>query len=84
MIRNYLTVTLQNILRNRTYTLINILGLSLGLAVCMIIMQYTRFEQSYDRFHTKADDIYRVILEFTTSSGITQQDAAMYAPLERP
>lgn len=67
MQRNYFNVILQNLIRNKTYSLINILGLSGGLAVFMIILQYVRFEQSYDRFHTTADHIYRVILEFTTS-----------------
>jgi putative ABC transport system permease protein len=80
MIRNYFNVIVQNIFRNKTYSLINILGLSVGLAVCMIILQYVRFEQSYDRFHSRADNLYRIILEFTTSSGITQRDAANYAP----
>lgn len=47
----------------------------------MIILQYSRFEQSYDRFHSEADNIYRVILEFTTSTGVPQYDAAVYAPL---
>lgn len=47
----------------------------------MIIMQYVRFEKSYDRFHHQANQIYRVILEYTTSSGITERDAANYAPV---
>ena len=81
MIRNYCKVIFQNIIRNKTYSLINILGLSVGLAVCIIILQYVRFEQSYDRFHTHARQLYRVILESTTSSGITDRDAANYAPV---
>ena len=82
MIRNYCKVIFQNIIRNKTYSLINILGLSVGLAVYIIILQYVRFEQSYDRFHTQADRLYRVILEYTTSSGITDRDdAATYAPV---
>ena len=80
MLRNYFNVTLQNLIRNKTFSLINILGLSVGLAVFMIIIQYVRFEQSYDRFHTKADHIYRIILEFTTSGGNIERDAANYAP----
>ncbi|MEX1240282.1 MAG: ABC transporter permease [Cyclobacteriaceae bacterium] len=80
MLRNYLSVILQTIIRNKTYSLINVLGLSVGLAVFMIILQYVRFEQSYDRFHTKTDHIYRVILEFSTSGGNVDRDAANYAP----
>jgi putative ABC transport system permease protein len=80
MIRNYFTVIFQNIIRNKTYSLINVFGLSAGLSVCMIIMQYVRFEQSYDRFHHKANNICRVILEQTNSTGELNLDAANYAP----
>lgn len=80
MLRNYFTVIFQNIIRNKTYSLINVFGLSAGLSVCMIIMQYVRFEQSYDRFHHKADRICRVILEQTNSTGELNLDAANYAP----
>ena len=80
MLKNYFKVIFQNIVRNKTYSLINILGLSVGIAVCMIIMQYVRYEQSYDRFHTKADHLYRIILEFKNSNGVPLRDAANYAP----
>jgi putative ABC transport system permease protein len=81
MIRNYCKVIFQNVIRNKTYSFINILGLSVGLAVFIIILQYVRFEQSYDRFHTQADQLYRIILEYTTSSGINDRDAANFAPV---
>lgn len=81
MIRNYCKVIFQNIIRNKTYSLINILGLSVGLAVCIIILQYVRFEKSYDRFHAQSDQLYRVILEYTTSGGIKERDAANFAPV---
>ncbi len=81
MIKNYFSVIVQNIIRNKTYTLINILGLAIGLAVCMVIMQYVRFEESYDRFHSHVDDKYRIILQFTGANGTLKFDAANYAPL---
>ena len=81
MIRNYLNVIVQNILRNKTYALINILGLSLGLAVCMVIMQYVRFEKSYDRFHDAAANTYRILLQSPAPDGTAYQDAANVAPL---
>src|SRR4030095_3083894 len=56
-------------------------GLSIGLAVCMVIMQFVRFERSYDQFHPKANRIFRVILESTSSNGIPKPDAANYAPV---
>ena len=81
MIRNYLTVIVQNVLRNKTYAFINILGLAMGLAVCMVIMQYVRFEKSYDRFHSGAENIYRILLQSPAPDGSAYQDAANVAPL---
>ena len=47
---------------NRVFSLINIVGLAIGLRECALIYQYVRFEESYDRFHAKADRIFRVAL----------------------
>ena len=47
----------------KTYSSINLLGLFLGIAICLLIYQYTQFELSFDKFHQNADNIYRVKLE---------------------
>lgn len=60
MLRNYLLTTYRNILRRPGFSLINISGLAIGLAACLIIMLYVFDELSFDRFHEKADRIYRV------------------------
>ncbi len=60
MLRNYLKITFRNLWRQKGYALINILGLAIGLASCMIIMLYVFHELSYDTFNTKTDRIYRV------------------------
>ncbi|MDO8897551.1 MAG: ABC transporter permease, partial [Bacteroidales bacterium] len=60
MLRNYILTTYRNILRRPGFSLINISGLAIGLAACLIIMLYVFDELSYDRFHEKADRIYRV------------------------
>ncbi len=62
MISNYLKVALRNLLKHKAYTFINVVGLSIGLACCVLILLYVKDELSYDRYHTKADRIYRVIL----------------------
>src|SRR5687768_549180 len=49
--------------RHKGYTFINIAGLSVGIACCLLIMLFVRSEWSYDRFHSKADRIYRVWLD---------------------
>ena len=60
MIRNYLKVAFRNILRHKVYSLINIFGLAIGMALCLLILVYVQDELSYDGFHEKADRIYRI------------------------
>ncbi|GAB4410529.1 MAG: ABC transporter permease [Bacteroidia bacterium] len=61
MLRNYLLVAWRNMLRNKRYTLINVLGLSVGLVCFIWIMLYVQDERSYDRFHRHHARIYRVV-----------------------
>ena len=61
MFKNYFKIALRNILKEKIYFVINILGLTIGLAACLVILLYVKSELSYDRFHSKADRIYRVI-----------------------
>src|SRR6267142_3909161 len=60
MLKNYLTMAFRNLRRQRFFTFINILGLSIGIASCLVIVLFVNHELSYDRFNTKADRIYRV------------------------
>lgn len=60
MLRNYLKVAVRYLLRHKGYTAINILGLAVGITSCILIMLFVRSEFSYDRFHSKADRIYRL------------------------
>ena len=61
MLRNYLKTAFRNIARQKTHSLVNILGLSLALASCVLIYLFIADELSYDRFHEKADSIYAVV-----------------------
>ena len=60
MLRNYFTIALRNVAKNRVFSAINIFGLGIGLAACLLIFQFVSFELSYDRFHDKLDRTYRV------------------------
>ena len=80
MFRNYLKVALRNILRYKGQSLINIIGLSLGLAVCLLLFLWVQFESSYDRFNGKADRIYRVIFQ-EKKDGQIRRIATCPAPL---
>ena len=63
MFRNYLLVAVRNLFRHKVYSWINILGLAIGMACCVLILLYIEDELSYDRYHQNADRIYRVLRE---------------------
>lgn len=67
MFRNYCIVAWRNLVRNKTFSLINVTGLAIGLAIAFLIYQYVQLELSYDRFHTKVDRIYRVPISYSGS-----------------
>jgi putative ABC transport system permease protein len=60
MLRNYALISLRNLLKNKGFSLITILGLAAGMACFILILAYSRFEMSYDRFHENAGRIFRV------------------------
>jgi putative ABC transport system permease protein len=60
MIKNYIKTAFRNLMKNKGFTFINVLGLTLGLATCLLIVFYVFDELSYDRYNTKADRIYRI------------------------
>ncbi len=65
MIQNYLRVAIRNLRKHFTYSIINVVGLGLGLATCLLLLTWIRHELSYDRFHTKADQIFRASVEYS-------------------
>ncbi|MEP6950766.1 MAG: ABC transporter permease [Ginsengibacter sp.] len=69
MIKNYFKTALRSLVRNKIYSLINILGLSLGLTCAMLIILYLKDEVSYDRFHANVDHIYRIFSQATGPDG---------------
>ena len=63
MIKNYFKIAFANLIKSRVYSLISISSLSIGLAVCILLLLYVSHELSYDRYHEKSDNIYRVCQE---------------------
>ncbi|MDD9949568.1 MAG: ABC transporter permease [candidate division Zixibacteria bacterium] len=61
MLRNYMTVVLRHLLKYKGYSAINVLGLAIGMASCVLIMLYVQDELSYDGYHEKSDRIYRLV-----------------------
>ena len=60
MLRHYLAVAIRHLHRRIGYSVINIMGLAISLTCCIMLTLYIRHELSYDRFHQKADQIYRI------------------------
>jgi putative ABC transport system permease protein len=60
MIRNYIKTAVRSLMKNKGFTAINVLGLALGLATCLLIVFYVFDELSYDRYNVNADRIYRI------------------------
>ena len=69
MIKNYLKLALRNLWKNKTNAGINLFGLTIGLACCLLIALYIGNELSYDRFHPNADRTYRVTRAFLSQNG---------------
>jgi putative ABC transport system permease protein len=67
MFHNYWKVTIRNFRRQKAYSLINIAGLAVGMASCILIMSYVYMELSYDKYHTHAGRIYRLIVNGSIS-----------------
>ncbi len=63
MIKNYFKIAFANLISNKVYSVISISSLSIGLAVCILLFLYVSRERSYDRYHEKADNIYRLCQE---------------------
>jgi putative ABC transport system permease protein len=76
MFSNYFKIALRNILHNKIDTSINLLGLSFGIACVFVITLYLKQELSYDRFHTNAKDLYRIIWESDNSQTRTPHPMA--------
>lgn len=86
MFINYLKTAFRNLLRNKVYSLINISGLAIGIAACLLIFLYIITEFSYDKFHEKADRIYRVAINGEISGSffnVAVSSAAMAEPIVR-
>jgi putative ABC transport system permease protein len=60
MIKNYLVTAIRSFFKHKSFTFLNVTGLSLGMVASLLILQFVKYERSYDTFHSKAEDIYRI------------------------
>jgi putative ABC transport system permease protein len=75
MIKNYLVLFGRNMLRYKTFSLVNVFGLTLGIACFSIIILFAEFEFSFDKFHHRSDNIYRIVKDFANNEGLKMPDA---------
>ncbi len=80
MFRNYLKTAVRNLLRNRVFAIINVLGLVLGITGTIVIYRITAFEKSFDSYHTDAESVYRINL-IQDNDGDVQKSASVMHPL---
>jgi len=80
MFRNYLKIALRNIRKYKGYSFINIAGLAIGVSACLLLFLWVQDELSFDRYHQKADQIYRVVSQYE-SEGKTRRFAWTSAPV---
>ncbi|HEV3250192.1 MAG TPA: ABC transporter permease, partial [Puia sp.] len=81
MYRNYLKTAWRNLMKNKAFSLINIAGLSIGMAACLLILQYVNFELSYDQFNKNAEDIYRVYNDRYQNGKLIQHGTITYSAI---
>lgn len=80
MHQNHLRIAFRNLAKNKTFTLFNILGLTVGIGSCLIIYLLTSFELSYDNFHSDKERIYRIVAK-VEGHGRTELIGGMMLPL---
>ena len=76
MIKNYLKLTLKNLRKQKVFSLINILGLTVGITCCLLIFLFIRHELSYDNFHTRGKNIYRLVRQADLNNTGSLEDIA--------
>ncbi|WP_339863820.1 ABC transporter permease [uncultured Algoriphagus sp.] len=70
MLKNYFKIAYRNLLKKKVYSFINIVGLGIGMACCVLIFMFVQDELSYDNYHEKGDHIYRVLHGETSTEGV--------------
>jgi len=81
MIRNYIKIALRNIRRHKVYSFINIFGLAIGMACCLLIFLWVQDEFKYDRFHEKKDRLHQVYSRLQYTDGRQRTWTGSYYPL---
>ncbi len=81
MLKNYFKIAWRNLMKNKVFSSINIAGLAIGMAACLLILQYVSFKLSYDQFHKDVKDIYRVVNDRYQNRKLIQHGTITYSAI---
>jgi len=76
MIKNYIKIAFRNLWRHKSFSLINIIGLAVGMTACFLIFMYVRFELSYDKFNENFDSVYRLNTDIKSPNEVLHWNSA--------
>ncbi|MEO6851969.1 MAG: ABC transporter permease, partial [Mucilaginibacter sp.] len=82
MIRNHIKIAFRNLWRHKSFSIINITGLAIGMSAFLLILMYVTFELSYDKYHAKADQVYRLNVDIKSANDVMKlsQSSAPMGP----
>lgn len=83
MLKNYIKIAVRHFQKNKIFSLLNITGLAIGMAACLLILQYVSFKLSYDQFHQDANQIYRVVNDRYQNGKLIQHGTITYSAIGR-
>src|SRR6266516_452438 len=81
MFKNYFKTAWRNLVKNKMFSFINIAGLAIGMAACLLILQYVSFKLSYDQFNKNAADLYRVYNDRYQNGKLIQHGTITYSAI---
>jgi len=79
MLKNYIKIAVRHFFRNKIFSLLNITGLAIGMAACLLILQYVSFKLSYDQFHHHTKEIHRVVNDRYQNGKLIQHGTITYS-----
>jgi putative ABC transport system permease protein len=77
MLKNHLKITLRYLKSHKAFTFINLVGLTTGILVCFFALLFVEFELSYDKYHEKAENIYRLVTDLQTPNGARLESSSL-------
>ena len=81
MLRSYLKLSFRSLIKHKVFSIINIVGLAIGIACCLLLFLYIQDETSYDQHHAHASDLYRITTQFHNMEGLSEHIGAASPPI---